>query len=197
MLFCLSFDSHLAAETKLVTAISLIWAAPNIQNIHKKHLGLIWTPIAVCVMNRVLSSTCFLFFFLPGVSLAGKDSLHESLGWHPLDRQHGTTAFPVIAGSGKREMESDDEDWREIHHLENRLKKYIKLVPTCRCLEPFQSLQSWPLFPVQDRWADNFGQRCLWRNTHTSVKWCKFRRHVQKTPMNKPIVHSIISKIWS
>lgn len=70
--------------------------------------------------NRVLRSTSFV----PGVSLAGKDSLHESLRWHPLDRQHGTTAFPVIAGSGKRGMESDDEDWREIHRLVTRRKKY-------------------------------------------------------------------------
>lgn len=65
-------------------------------------------------MNRVHSSTSFV----PGVSFAGKDSLHESLGWHPLDRKHGTTALSVIAGSGEREMKSVDEDWRGIHHLE-------------------------------------------------------------------------------
>lgn len=40
--------------------------------------------------------------FLPGVSLAGKDSLHEGLWWHPFDWQHGTSSFPVITGSGRR-----------------------------------------------------------------------------------------------
>lgn len=194
MLFCLALTCTLLLRLSWWQLYLLSQQPLLIKIFTKSILALFELPLQFTWWTE-----CFFFFFLPGVSLAGEDSFHESLGWHPLDRQHGTTAFPVIAGSGKREMESDDEDWREIHHLENRFKKkkYIKLVPTCRCLEPFQSLRSWPLFPVQDRWADNFGQRCLWRNTHTWVKQCKFRRHVQKTPMNKPIVHSIISKIWS
>lgn len=40
--------------------------------------------------------------FIPCVSFAGEDPLHEGLWWHPLNWQHGPAALPVIAGSGKR-----------------------------------------------------------------------------------------------
>lgn len=46
--------------------------------------------------------------FIPGISLASEDSLHESLRWHPFDWQHGTTAFPVIAGSGKEKKKKSN-----------------------------------------------------------------------------------------
>lgn len=56
------------------------------------------------LLNSYCAASCIdSTAFIPGISLASKDSLHESLRWHPFDRQHGTTAFPVIAGSGKRE----------------------------------------------------------------------------------------------
>lgn len=42
------------------------------------------------------------FVFIPRISLAGEDSLHEGLRWHPFDWQHGSTTFPIIAGPGKR-----------------------------------------------------------------------------------------------
>lgn len=35
--------------------------------------------------------------FLPRICFWCKDSLHEGLGRHPLDRQHGSATLPVIA----------------------------------------------------------------------------------------------------
>lgn len=46
----------------------------------------------------------YLCVFLPRIRLAGEDALHEGLGWHPFDWQHGTTTFPIIAGPEEEEQ---------------------------------------------------------------------------------------------
>lgn len=55
--------------------------------------GFLFWSLAAYIMRLV---------FIPCISLAGEDSLHEGLRWHPFDWQHGTTTFSVIAGSEKR-----------------------------------------------------------------------------------------------
>lgn len=73
-----------------------------------------WCPSverkAKCIRFKINNSCLVIFFvywylvvdFIPCVSFAGEDPLHEGLWWHPLNWQHGPAALPVIAGSGKQ-----------------------------------------------------------------------------------------------
>lgn len=163
----LLFNLHCVPVTKMLARTVFLFDI--VGNKNSFQCNLLYWKLNLCPLLALLEPTFteqwahFIIRsgFVPCISLACEDALHESLWRHPFHRQHGTATFPIIAGSTKGEKRNvyyllwiGMEDYSSINKSPASASCGIIL---CVLLCALPDLEYWPVNVSCHAKVSNFG----------------------------------------